>query len=409
MSSVLAHNPRFRALAVVAVAGLVIAGCSSGGSSSGAGIPSAGAIGSKSVSASAPASAASTSPAPPKPITVAFTGDLLLHSPVYNQAAVNGRLTGQAYDFRPMFAKVKAQLSAADLAICHQETPLSADDTGIIGYPVFNSPHEIAPAVADAGYDGCSLASNHSFDHGVAGVAATIGAYDAVHVEHSGTADTAATRLPEVHTVRGVKIALLDYTYSLNGFTLPAAQPYLVNLIDVPTILRDAKAAKDAGAKIVIVQMHWGEEYQAAPTPVQREQATQLLASPYVDAIVGGHVHVVQPVEKIGTKYVVYGIGNFLSNQSGECCPTSSQDGVIVTLHFTETAGAWSVSSITYTPTYVDRAGAYVIDPVAATYNDPATSPALKQQLAASWQRTTSEMGSLQAPEVGPDSRPAGL
>jgi poly-gamma-glutamate synthesis protein (capsule biosynthesis protein) len=142
---------------------------------------------------------------------------------------------------------------------------------------------------------------------------------------------------------------------------------------------------------------------------VQREQATQLLASPYVDAIVGGHVHVVQPVEKIGTKYVVYGIGNFLSNQSGECCPTSSQDGVIVTLHFTEAAGAWSVSSITYTPTYVDRAGAYVIDPVAATYNDPTTTPALKQQLAASWQRTTSMMGSLQAPQVGPDSRPAGL
>jgi hypothetical protein len=120
-------------------------------------------------------------------------------------------------------------------------------------------------------------------------------------------------------------------------------------------------------------------------------------------------VHVVQPVEKIGTKYVVYGIGNFLSNQSGECCPTASQDGVIVTLHFTETAGAWSVSSITYTPTYVDRSGQYVIDPVAATYNDPTTSPALKQQLAASWQRTVSEMGSLQAPEVGPDSRPNGL
>jgi poly-gamma-glutamate capsule biosynthesis protein CapA/YwtB (metallophosphatase superfamily) len=340
---------------------------------------------------------------------MAFTGDILLHSPVYNQAAVNGRSAGLAYDFRPMFARVKAQLSAADLAICHQETPLSADDTGIIGYPVFNSPHEIAPAVADAGYDGCSLASNHSFDHGAAGVAATIGAYDAVHVEHSGTASSAATRLPEIHTVRGVKIALLDYTYSLNGFNLPAAQPYLVNLIDVPTILNDAKAAKAAGATIVIVQMHWGEEYQATATPVQRQQATQLLASPYIDAIVGGHVHVVQPVEKIGTKYVVYGVGNMLSNQSGQCCPVSSQDGVIVTLHFTENAGAWSVGSITYTPTYVDRTGGYVVDPVAATYNDPTTSPALKQQLAASFQRTVFVMQSLNAPGVSPDSRPAGL
>jgi hypothetical protein len=406
------HARAFAAVAAAAVAALVVAGCSSGGSNNGSGTPSGSAGGgpkSSGTSASISPSAAPTTPAPAKPITMAFTGDILLHSPVYNQAAVNGRSAGLAYDFRPMFARVKAQLSAADLAICHQETPLSADDTGIIGYPVFNSPHEIAPAVADAGYDGCSLASNHSFDRGAAGVAATIGAYDAVHVAHSGTANSAATRLPEVHTVRGVKIALLDYTYSLNGFNLPAAQPYLVNLIDVPTILNDAKAAKAAGATIVIVQMHWGEEYQATASPVQRQQATQLLASPYVDAIVGGHVHVVQPVEKIGTKYVVYGVGNMLSNQSGQCCPVSSQDGVIVTLHFTENAGAWSVGSITYTPTYVDRTGGYVVDPVAATYNDPTSSPALKQQLAASFQRTVFVMQSLNAPGVSPDSRPAGL
>ena len=155
--------------------------------------------------------------------------------------------------------------------------------------------------------------------------------------------------------------------------------------------------------------MHWGDEYVAAPSATQRQQATELLASPYVDAIVGGHVHVIQPVEKIGTKYVVYGVGNFLSNQSGECCPVSSQDGVIVTLHFTETAGAWGVGSITYTPTYVDRTGGYVIDPVAATYNDPTTSAALKQQLAASWQRTVYAMQSLNAPNLKPDSRPNGL
>jgi len=340
---------------------------------------------------------------------VAFTGDILLHAPVFDQAAVDGRATGLAYDFRPMFAQVKPQLSAADLAICHQETALSATDVGLSGYPVFNSPHEIAVAVADAGYDGCSTASNHSYDHGAQGVADTIAAFDAVHVEHAGTAISAATRLPEVHTVRGVKIALLDYTYGLNGFVLPASQPYLVNLINVPQILTDAKAAKAEGAQIVIVQMHWGEEYQATATPEQRAEATQLLASPYVDAIVGGHVHVVQPVEKIGTKYVVYGTGNLLSNQSGECCPVSSQDGVIVTLHFVDTAGKWSVGSITYTPTWVDRAGGYVIYPDAAAYENPGFSPAFKQQLAASFQRTVAIMSSLRAPNVTPDLTPPGL
>lgn len=386
----------------MAIAAL-IAGCSSGGKTP----TGAAAVPNKSASASP--SASPTPPPPPKPITVAFTGDILAHSPVFNQAATDGRATGLAYDFRPMFAKVKPQLSAVDLAICHQETALSADDVGLSGYPVFNSPHEIANAVADAGYDGCSTASNHSYDHGAAGVAATIAAFDRVHVEHAGTATSAASVQPEVHTVRGVQIALLDYTYGLNGYVLPASQPYLVNLIDVPRILRDAHAARLAGAKIVIVQMHWGEEYQATPSPVQRQQATQILASPDVDALVGGHVHVIQPVEKIGAKYVVYGVGNFLSNQSGECCPTQSQDGIIVTLHLTQSAGKWGVSTITYTPTYVDRFGGYVIQPDASAYQDPSTSAALKQQLAASFQRTVQIMSALRAPGVTPDATPPGL
>ena len=394
-----------RALVGIIAGAALVSGCSNGGVT-----PAGAAAPAKSGSASAAPSAAPTSPPPPKPITVAFTGDILAHSPVFNQAATDGRATGLAYDFRPMFAKVKAQLSAADLAICHQETALSATDVGLSGYPVFNSPHEIANAVADAGYDGCSTASNHSYDHGAAGVAATIAAFDQVHVGHVGTATTPADALKaEVHTVRGVQIALLDYTYSLNGYVLPASQPYLVNLIDVPRILRDAHAARLAGAKIVIVQMHWGEEYQATPTPLQRQQATQILASPDVDAIVGGHVHVIQPVEKIGSKYVVYGIGNFLSNQSGECCPTQSQDGIIVTLHLAETAGKWGVSNITYTPTYVDRFGGYVIQPDATAYEDPATSATLKQQLAASFQRTVQIMSALRAPGVTPDATPPGL
>jgi 2',3'-cyclic-nucleotide 2'-phosphodiesterase (5'-nucleotidase family) len=403
---------RTRALAGCFVTAALVAGCSSAGSSSsGAQHPSGAAQPNGGASSASPSpSAAPTSPPPPKPITVAFTGDILAHAPVFNQAATDGRATGLAYDFRPMFAKVKAQLSAADLAICHQETALSATDVGLSGYPVFNSPHEIAAAVADAGYDGCSTASNHSYDHGASGVAATIQAFDAVHVGHVGSATTTAgASKPELHTVRGVQVALLDYTYGLNGFVLPTGQGYLVNLIDVPRILRDAHAARLAGAKIVIVQMHWGAEYQSTPTPEQRTQATQLLASPDVDAIVGGHVHVVQPVEKIGAKYVVYGVGNFLSNQSGECCPTSSQDGVIVTLHFAEKAGTWSVASITFTPTYVDRFGGYVIEPDAAAYTDPATSPALKSQLAASFQRTAAVMQSLRAPAVTPDATPPGL
>ncbi len=406
-----AARPRLLAAGALAVA-LVAAGCSSGGGSPNAGSSPgapAGSSGAPSGASSAPTVAPTTTPPPAKPITMSYTGDFLLHSPVYFQAQRNGQTSGVAYDFEPMLAQVKPQLSAVDLAICHQETPVSADDSALSGYPVFNSPHEISIAAKWAGYDGCSLASNHTFDHGATGIASTINAYRSVGIKTSGSANSAATRQPEVDVVRGVKIAQLDYTYSLNGFNLPVGQSYLVNLIDVPTILADAKAAKQAGAQIVVVQMHWGDEYVATPSPLQRQQATQLLASPYVDAIVGGHVHVVQPVEKIGSKYVVYGTGNFLSNQSGECCPTSSQDGVIVTLHWKQDAGKWSVNNITYTPTYVDRAGGYVIWPAAAGIASTATSAALKEQLKASYQRTSFVMAALHAPGVTPDAVPPGL
>ena len=284
---------------------------------------------------------------------MSFTGDLLIHSPVWFQAQADGRSSGQAYDFRPMFAQVKPALSAVDLAICHQETPISPDDSALSGYPVFNTPHEISNAAAYAGFDGCSLASNHSYDHGAAGIAATINAYTSVGIKTSGVATSAATRVPEVNTVRGVKVAMLDYTYSLNGFVLPADQPYLVNLIDVPTILRRRQECGQAGRGCTSSSCRCTGAMNIVATPSHGPSASKPRRSwprPYVDAIVGGHVHVVQPVEKIGSKYVVYGIGNFLSNQSGECCPTSSQDGVIVTLHFKETGGKWNGQQRQRTP-----------------------------------------------------------
>ncbi len=110
-----------------------------------------------------------------------------------------------------------------------------------------------------------------------------------------------------MHTVNGVRVGLLAYTYGTNGVPVPAATPWLVNLVNVPKILADAHAARLAGAQFVAVSMHWGQENQTAPTALQRSQAAALLASPDVDLIIGDHVHVVQPIERIGSKYVIYG------------------------------------------------------------------------------------------------------
>ena len=82
---------------------------------------------------------------PPREATLAFTGDLLPHSPVVNTADANA---ADGWDFRPMFDEVRPILSAADVAICHLETPLSRDDTDLSGYPVFNAPRALAEAAA---------------------------------------------------------------------------------------------------------------------------------------------------------------------------------------------------------------------------------------------------------------------
>ncbi len=295
-----------------------------------------------------------------------------------------------------MLAKVKAQIAGADLALCHIETPLSADDKNISGYPVFNTPHELADAVAWAGYDGCSTASNHTVDKGVAGVRTTLGALDAHHLAHAGSARSGSeARRIETHRVAGAVVAHLSYTYGTNGIPLPAGALWAVNLVSVPRILADAHRARAAGATFVVVSMHWGAEYQSAPTPTQLAQAKKLLASPDVDLVLGDHVHVQQPVMRIGDKYVVFGMGNLFSNQSpARGLKPQTQDGGVVSVHVVPKGARFVADAVTITATYCEI-GPYTVWPVTAALADPATPAALRSQLRASLARTRAIYGSL--------------
>lgn len=400
---------RTGALIASLVATALVAGCSSGGGSS-ASPPSPTSSISRSVSAS---------PSGPPSFTIDATGDLLIHTKVYEQAQVYGKASGRAYDFRPMFARVKPLLSAASLAVCHVETPMSANDTNIAGYPTFNTPHELAPAIKDAGWESCSTASNHSYDEGVSGVTATLQALDAEGIAHTGTARSPAEGAHfEMHHLSAggadVTVAMLSYTYGLNGVKLPADKPWLVNITDPPAILAAAHAARAAGADFVVVSMHWGTEYQVAPTAEQQQLAAQLLASPDIDLILGDHVHVVQPIAKMATpqgpKYVIYGLGNFVSNQSpaADLAP-STQDGMIAKATVTLESGRWTVSKMTYTPTYVEI-GPYVVHPIPQDLADPKLPASLRRQLLASYHRTVSQVSSLpgHGHDATPDPLPAG-
>jgi len=133
--------------------------------------------------------------------------------------------------------------------------------------------------------------------------------------------------------------------------------------------------------------------------------ANQLLASPDIDLVVGSHVHVIQPIDRIGDKYVVYGLGNFLSNQASEAAaglPAATQDGVIVEVDLTDTGtGVFKASGVSYTPTWVNRNAGYAITPVSAALKDPATPAATKTALQQSLQRTNTAINALGAADKG--------
>ncbi|MCX4855109.1 CapA family protein [Streptomyces canus] len=254
----------------------------------------------------------------PRGFTLVASGDVLPHSSIIDRARFDGG--GGGYDFRPMLAGIRSVVSRADLALCHMETVYGANGD-YTGYPTFKSPPEVAQGLAATGYDGCSTASNHSLDDGSGGIRRTLDALDRAGVRHAGSARTEA----EAHTVTvlragSAKVAHLAYTYDTNGFPLPQGQPWAVNLMDENKILADARAARKAGADVVVVSLHWGTEWQDEPDEQQVALARDLTAArtggrPDVDLILGTHAHVPQAYEKVNGTWVVYGMGDQIAGE----------------------------------------------------------------------------------------------
>ena len=306
---------------------------------------------------------------PPGPVvhearsfTIAATGDLLIHSPIVRRAR-----TADGWDFTPMFSQVAPILREADLAICHVETPMSPDNKRLSTFPLFSVPNQLADAIAYAGYDTCSLASNHSLDSGLRGVAGTIEALDRVGVAHTGMARSPTERARlNLLDVNGATVAHLSYSYGLNTGALRPEETHLANLIDEETILREAGIARSAGADFVILSLHWGTEFRRMPDSYQTDLGARLLSSPQIDLIVGHHAHVVQPVDRVGDEYIVYGLGNFISSMSPRPDGTrqGTQDGAIILLTVTEdpATGRWRVTLIAHTPTRVNLTTGEIIN-----------------------------------------------
>ncbi len=317
-------------------------------------------------------------PALPKEATLVFTGDILSHGPVIQRAAYNATSFG-SHDYTPMFTQVRSLLEEADLAICHLETPVSSDNQSLSCYPIFNAPQELSGDLKEVGYDGCSTASNHSMDKGPNGVRSTLTQLENADLVWAGMARSAEEqKMPALYAPNGILIGHMSYTYGLNGFVLPTDEPYLVNVIDEEKILSEAARLRSVGVGFIILSVQWGNEYQVNPSEAQERLAESLLNSPNIDLIVGSHVHVVQPIGKFNDKYVIYGLGNFLSNQSANCCPAASQNGVMIYVDIVGTdVEGYKVESLTFEPTRVDRSD-YTIVPLSRAVNNEQTGPNLR-------------------------------
>jgi poly-gamma-glutamate synthesis protein (capsule biosynthesis protein) len=202
------------------------------------------------------------------------------------------------------------------------------------------------------GWDACTTDSNHSIDQGYAGLVRTADLLERAGVRHVGTFRSLAERhRPVIVTTRqGVRVGIVGGTYSLNGFSLLADERWAVSMWDARNLIAQARAAKAAGADIVLVQYHGGDEYSRLPNTQQVALVRRLTASPAVDLVFAEHAHVVQPITRVNGKWVVYGMGNMVA-QSDVRYPRA-YEGITVRFTFTQHGQRFLVSRAEYVPTF---------------------------------------------------------
>ncbi|MEU1102776.1 CapA family protein [Streptomyces tibetensis] len=295
--------------------------------------------------------------------TLVASGDVLPHTTIIDRARFDAGGTG--YDFRPMLAGIRSVVSRADIALCHMETVYGANGV-YTGYPTFKSPPEVARALAVTGYDGCSTASNHTLDDGADGIRRTLDALDRAGVRHAGSARTEEeARTVTVLEAGPAVVAHLAYTYDTNGMPFPDGQPWAVNLTDEARIVEDARAARRAGADVVVVSLHWGTEWQDAPDDRQLTLARSLTATrtggrPDIDLILGTHAHVPQAYEKVNGTWVIYGMGDQIAgemtNHEGAKDPRGNQStlGRFTFAPPARQAERWKVTKAEFVPQLFD-------------------------------------------------------
>lgn len=306
-------------------------------------------------------------PEAPVVSTLAVVGDIMVHSPQFEDAY---DAETDTYDFNYMLRYVAPWLTEADYAIGNLETTLAGAEPS--GYPNFCTPDALAEALANAGFDLVSTANNHSLDMWHDGLVRTLDVLEENGIVGVGTyrtnEDYQANNGIYVADVGGIEVAFLSMSYGTNGIPVTEGNEQTINLIytdyltnysviDVEKIEADMAAAQALDVDLIAVMVHWGTEYQTLQNDAQEEIAALLMENG-ADLILGGHSHVLQPMEvRTATDadgnerdvFICWSLGNFISSQNDEYTDTS----VILQLELTKTDDQTVVSDVTYVPLYM--------------------------------------------------------
>ncbi len=232
-------------------------------------------------------------------ISILFLGDVMQHrEQLHNALKDNADSTISAsYDYSSYFEHIDDLIEDADYAVANMEFSLGG--APYTGYPTFSAPQSLAVECRQAGIDLFLCANNHILDRGRRGLQRTFDAYDTIGVPYIGVYRDSLHRAeadPFIAEISGVKVAFINFTYGTNGIPVPS--PYVVSWMDRSSVEASVTRAKERGADLVIALPHWGVEYELYPSKTQREWQ-QWMYSLGVDAIVGSHPHVIQPVEAV--------------------------------------------------------------------------------------------------------------
>lgn len=344
---------------------------------------------------------ASSAPSEPYVVstaTVVNTGDLLMHSPIISGA----KNSDGSYDFSDIFSVIKPYLDAADLSVANLEITFGGEESGAYsGYPCFNLPDSFADDIKNGGIDFLLTANNHCYDTGLFGLKRTAQTLKTRNIPFIGTRESEQDSIYTVRDVNGIKIGMACYTYenarpeagrkSINGRVISVDANNLISSFAYEALdefYLDAQetiaAMRQGGAECIVFYMHWGEEYRLAPNNWQTTIA-QKLCDLGADVIVGGHPHVIQPMELLtssdGTHSTVciYSMGNAVSNQRKgimTSCPSGhTEDGMLFYYTFRKYSdGKVSLASVDVVPTWVEKKqingkNKYVIYPLKAADN----------------------------------------